>query len=1036
MPALSLGILFSLFWAAPLTQRVNWDAMFRVDRFDLLIPDIVDTRGAAFRDVDGDGLPDLYLVCYRSFNRLLVNRGEGLPFVDETVASGLGGNLMPMGDRNVELSTAIFDLDNDGDGDVVIAGWGLTTRLFRNLGGRRFEPDDEALDIPDYLSVNQVAGADVNRDGYIDLFLADEALSNRLLLSDGGRRFRDATRASGLEGYGRSFDAAFGDVDGDGSPDLYVANGDGPDFFYRNRGDGRFVRKRLAVPLLSDSLSSTSAAFGDVDNDGDLDLFVAGPGGAGRLLVNATPPGDTTWAFTERPLDGETDSWDGVFADFDQDGWLDLFVAGQGPNALYINQGGRLVLAWTETLAPDDLGNSMGAACGDYDLDGDPDLFVANQDTFSLFYPNPLSSASYLRVAVEGVRTNRDGIGARVRFFRPGGRFSPEDFLAMREIGTGGGYLASQEPVAHVGLDTLRRVDVSVRFPSGREVFRLDVAAGQTIRISEYGPLPRTALRIAHRVSTLLRRPDAWKAAALIVGFLAATALWIVVGLRRYQWTPRTATLILAFFFFMAYGAIFALSSLGLVRTFLLIDGLTLVSGGVMTWHFERMLRLRRLRDRDRAVLIRLTHEIVEIRDAEALLGRVADHLIHHSEFEKAAVILTESGEENFRMETRGFPPFSPEEAWPRLASCLGSQTWCPLPEDDTTNAQWLLAIRRESVLYGLMLLGGRRNPGPLSEEDRELYASMAGQMAIALENIRFIRESNEMIQRLTEAEVRQRYLEELERANARLDEKNQELTRLYDELKAAESQLIQTEKMASLGQLVAGIAHELNNPVGFIYANVQQLGHYLAPIQAAAQSPSPEADALQRLLPDLQGLIEDTLRGSRAVKSLVENLRTFSHLDQAEMTETDIHEGLETSLIIAGPQLKPGITVEKDFRADGRIEAHPGQLNQVFLNLIVNAAQAMAGQGRLSLRTWDQDGGVAIEVADTGPGIDEAVRAKIFDPFFTTKEIGQGMGLGLSISYAIVQKHGGRIFVESPKGQGARFMLWLPGHAGGEGAV
>jgi signal transduction histidine kinase len=405
----------------------------------------------------------------------------------------------------------------------------------------------------------------------------------------------------------------------------------------------------------------------------------------------------------------------------------------------------------------------------------------------------------------------------------------------------------------------------------------------------------------------------------------------------------------------------------------------------------------------------------------------VVTHLAKHSEFQHVAVRV-EGGEGVIPLiESQGFRPFTEEENWARLKGILSEQAWAPVPDDGLEGAEWMLPIRRESTFYGIMLLGGKLSPGTPTEEDRILFVSITSQMAIALENIAYIHQSNEMIEKLTQAKVREEYLTELEKSNQRLDEKNRELTRLYDELKQTETQLIQTEKMASLGQLVAGIAHELNNPIGFIYANIRQLKTYLEPIQKAARCKDKETVALQDILQDLEGLIEDTVRGSQAVKALVNNLRTFSHLDQAEMTETNVHDGLETSLIIARPQLKDRITVVKDFQADGRIEAYPGQLNQLFLNLIVNAAQAIEGEGIITIKTSNEADKLVIQIADTGPGIPEEVRSKIFDPFFSTKEIGEGMGMGLSISYAIVEKHKGEIGVDSVDGEGTRFTITLP---------
>ncbi|MCK5146048.1 VCBS repeat-containing protein [bacterium] len=1010
------------------TVRISPESvMFQTDRLDLLIPDIEDTFGAAFRDIDGDRYPDLYVVCYRSLNRLLVNRGDDLGFRDETVVSGLGGNLMPMAEHNVELNAVILDVDNDGDGDVIIAGHGFTTKLFINEGGLKFIPDDSALDLPDYHYTNQVIGADVNMDGYLDLFFVDEELTNRLLLNTGYGRFKDATASVGLEGYDRSFGAAFGDLDGDGAPDLYVANDNGPDYLYKNKGDGSF--KRMYVPLrhLQSKLSSTAVCMGDVDNDGDLDLFVAGPDEEpAYLLINQIVAGDTVWHFDTQPVGSASATWDGVFADFDNDGWLDMFVAHHGANRYYKNYHGTLRCAWTESLSSGQSAFSTGVLPGDYDRDGDLDLFIANRDTFSLFYSNPVNNDNYLKVSVEGVRSNRDGIGSAVRIYRATGSFNKSDFLAMREIGTGGGYLSLTSSEAHFGLAGFERVDVEVQYPGGRVVRRIDVSRGQEILISEYVGITRQFFFFIHRISVLLNQRSFWRILILSLVYLATISFIIFLGIRRYKWSALTATLSMAFFFFTAYGIILTSSELGAVKSFILLDIVTLFVGTALILHFERILRLHRAGARDRAVLVALSHQIVEIRNESDLARIVVTHLAEHSDFSGVAVFLAEQESVDALLESKGFGTIDRSWLEESLEKCriIGGGR---MAADQYREVEWMLPIGRDEYFFGLLLLGHRSQSESPADEDRDLFSSIVSQMAIALENIAYINKSNEMIQKLTEAEVREQYLAELESSNMALDEKNRELIRLYDELKQAETQLIQREKMASLGQLVAGIAHELNNPVGFIYANIRQLKTYLKPIQQAAAIAVESTVELNYILPDLESLIEDTVRGSIAVKALVENLRTFSHLDQAEMTETNVHEGIETSLIIASPQLKDRISIIKDYQAVGRLEAHPGQLNQVFLNLIINAAQAIDGEGSITLRTRDESDMLIIEVEDTGPGIPEAVRDKIFDPFFSTKEIGQGMGMGLSISYAIIEKHGGSISVDSEPGRGSVFRINLP---------
>ncbi len=263
--------------------------------------------------------------------------------------------------------------------------------------------------------------------------------------------------------------------------------------------------------------------------------------------------------------------------------------------------------------------------------------------------------------------------------------------------------------------------------------------------------------------------------------------------------------------------------------------------------------------------------------------------------------------------------------------------------------------------------------------------------------------------------------------------------------LQQMQGQIIQQEKMASIGQLAAGVAHEINNPMGFITSNLTSLGKYAAKldeyISALRQSLGscsnhPDMAQIESLrqklkvdyiISDVYELINESLDGANRVRRIVQDLKSFSRVDQAECCRTSLNELLETTINIAWNELKYISTLERDFGDIHDVVCYPQQLNQVFLNLLVNAAQAMEKQGNIIVRTWGNSDNVFVSVADTGKGIPEEVKQRIFDPFFTTKEAGKGTGLGLSISADIVRKHGGNITVESQPGVGTTFIVMLP---------
>ncbi len=256
------------------------------------------------------------------------------------------------------------------------------------------------------------------------------------------------------------------------------------------------------------------------------------------------------------------------------------------------------------------------------------------------------------------------------------------------------------------------------------------------------------------------------------------------------------------------------------------------------------------------------------------------------------------------------------------------------------------------------------------------------------------------------------------------------ELRNTLEELKANEAQLVHSEKMAGLGKLVAGVAHELNNPIGFIYANMDHFRRYIGELRKVCETASlgeEEENRSARAFQTLNKLIDSCSDGAQRIKEIVLDLRTFSRLDEAELKAVDILEGIESTLTLMEHHLKDRVVVVKDFEKLPPVVCYAGQLNQVFMNLIQNAADAIEGEGEVTISTRAMDNEVRISVADTGVGIPEEIQKQVFDPFFTTKDVGKGTGLGLSTSYGIVKKHGGSIEVKSEIGKGSEFSIILP---------
>ena len=291
--------------------------------------------------------------------------------------------------------------------------------------------------------------------------------------------------------------------------------------------------------------------------------------------------------------------------------------------------------------------------------------------------------------------------------------------------------------------------------------------------------------------------------------------------------------------------------------------------------------------------------------------------------------------------------------------------------------------------------------------------------------------------------------------AQAELKRSVHAIQQAHADIEEAQNRLLQTEKMASLGQLAAGVAHEINNPVGFVSSNLGTLRRYVEPllelvalygrVDLAATEPALQAQLTQLqqavdldfIQEDLPQLLKESEDGLCRVKKIVQDLKDFSRIDQADWQDADINRGLESTLNVVQHEIKYGADVQRDYGNLPLVRCLAGQVNQVFMNLIVNASQAIAStgnpRGTIRLRSYcTADGWVCVEVGDNGGGMSAEVQRRIFDPFFTTKPVGQGTGLGLSLSFSILKKHGGRIELESTPGVGSVFRVWLPVQGGG----
>ncbi|MHB9117427.1 MAG: ATP-binding protein [Burkholderiales bacterium] len=343
------------------------------------------------------------------------------------------------------------------------------------------------------------------------------------------------------------------------------------------------------------------------------------------------------------------------------------------------------------------------------------------------------------------------------------------------------------------------------------------------------------------------------------------------------------------------------------------------------------------------------------------------------------------------------------------------------------------IPLRVNGLTKGVIYLTNKHSGGTFSENDQMIVEMLAREVEHILE--------------------RHDLLSSLRESNRTLLQEKEEQRGLIAKLEEARNQLLQSEKMASIGQLAAGVAHEINNPVGYVYSNLGSLDKYIQDIlkvvAAYEKSENSIADSeslaliqmvkresdLEFLREDIAALMRESREGLTRVKKIVQDLKDFSHVDEAEWQWADLHQGLDSTLNVVWNEIKYNAEVVKEYGDLPDVECLPSQLNQVFMNMLVNASHAigpsdgMAGKerGTITLRSGQEGNQVWIEFADTGKGIAPENLGRIFDPFFTTKPVGKGTGLGLSLSYGIIQKHHGRIDVVSEVGKGTAFRIYLP---------
>lgn len=511
-----------------------------------------DEYGVAIDDINGDGLKDIYSVCLYNPNRLYINNSDKVSvanalFMDEAAKRNANGvseseiiNYIP----KLHLGVGLADIENDGDPDIYICSLNEPNKLLINDGNGFFRDvsiqSNRAADISE--RTNCAIFGDVNNDGSLDLFITNEYSTNRLFINDGNGYFKEVTKDAGLTSVGGSMGASFTDIDGDGLLDLFVANWARTNNLYKNiskkNGEVRFVDITDKAGVGGKPYTkSNGVCFADYNNDGLLDLFVTNRGASNRLYQNNG--NDIFEDVTEQVIGRDSMlSYGASFADFDNDGFLDLYIANVGENVLYKNLNGKKFVDVTIKFGAELSGYCTGTATGDIDNDGDVDLYCANYTSgSSALFVNTIDDKNFITIDVNGTISNRDAIGTKVRLYSAGHAEDENYLLGFREINGGNSYASKSSTQVHFGVNANQAYDIVILFPvSGIKKVLTGIKSGFQINVFEEDGFSRTATYFKKSIWRLIENRETQIEFIKFFVVVIIITLSINRGKKKYNW--------------------------------------------------------------------------------------------------------------------------------------------------------------------------------------------------------------------------------------------------------------------------------------------------------------------------------------------------------------------------------------------------------------------------------------------------------------------------------------------------------------------
>ncbi|MHB1688192.1 MAG: FG-GAP-like repeat-containing protein [Ignavibacteriaceae bacterium] len=537
------------------TNNTNNHVGFNPIKIISVSKDLNDEYGVAIDDLNNDGLKDVYTVCIFEPNRLYINKSvtdssgrvQSLRFNEEASlrgVTGVTGDTNSVNFRELDLGVGLADVDNDGDLDIYLCNLLGPNKLLLNNGKGYFRnvSNESNRGTGKNERTNVAIWGDVDNDGDLDLFITNEETTNRLYLNNGNGYFTEITESAGLTTKSGGMGAAFGDIDGDGKLDLYVANWAAPNILYKNisskEAGVKFVNITEKAGVGGEPFSkSNGVAFADIDNDGDLDLFVTNRKRSNRLYLNDGKGNFHDITESAIGIDSML-SYGATFGDFDQDGFQDLYVANVGDNVLYKNINGKKFIPVTAEFGTQMNGYNTGSACGDIDNDGDLDLYVANYiDGNSVLYINNVNNANFIKFKVEGTISNRDAVGTKVWLYKGGHANEKKYLLGYREISGGSGYGSYNAREVHFGLNEPGNYDVVIFFPaSGIKKILKNIPSGKLYYVTEEEGFKASIILFSKWSSRFISDPDTNRESAKFIVVLILLAISIYRGNKRCKW--------------------------------------------------------------------------------------------------------------------------------------------------------------------------------------------------------------------------------------------------------------------------------------------------------------------------------------------------------------------------------------------------------------------------------------------------------------------------------------------------------------------